>query len=50
MEYIILVGVALIRRWLNIVGYQVVNAVFLAAVVLIALCYLGYVFFVDGDE
>ena len=50
MEYIILVGAALVRRWINIVGEQVVAAVGLMGAILLAVSYAGYVFFSDRRD
>lgn len=50
MEYLILVGAAIVRRWIEWLGWQAANAIAWLILGLIMLTYAGWVVFADRGE
>lgn len=49
MEYLILVGVALVKRWIERIGWGVLDAVFVVLALIAMLVYLGLSVFSDEE-
>ncbi len=57
MAYVVLLGVALVRRWIEWIGWQALNAIAWMVLLLLLLMYTGWTVFADdhtrkddGDE